>query len=282
MQRHLGREDHQCNGGAVGDLVAFLREEDALDAAAGGEDLLDFFADALLNGRGADGSTAVGKALVEVFLEAEPVAIALDREVVGCLGEGLQGGLDVADVEARLGDREADLRLGGLALGLAAVGLEQDGGGDFAVQARGLDCVGCLGVEAGGVGLLLAADVCGDSAFELGLAKLLEHGGAEHGILQGRGAKADQWVFVAAFEALLVRLSHPESEHSQHAAGLLEPGKLLPLALKDGNGGGVEWVGGGELLAGSRREGTNSAVAGGGQRPSRRIPCRFPGRPWAA
>ena len=136
-----GGEDDQRNGGAVGDLVALLREEDALDTAAGGEDLLDFLADALLSGCGLDGGAAVSKALVEVFLEAEAVAVALDREVVGCLGEGLQGGLDVADVEARLGDGEADFGLGGLALGLAAVGLEEDGGGDFAVEPGVLDGV---------------------------------------------------------------------------------------------------------------------------------------------
>ena len=32
---------------------------------------------------------------------------------------------------------------------------------------------------------------------------------------------------------------------------MLETGKLLPLALKDGNGCRVEWIGGGELLAGA-------------------------------
>ena len=101
------------------------------------------------------------------------------------------------------------------------------------------------------MGVFLAADVGRDGAFELGLAQLLENGGAEHGIFQGRGAQADQGVFVAAFEALLVRLGHPEGQHAQHAAGLLEPGQLLPFAFEDGDGGGVEGVGGGELLAGA-------------------------------
>ena len=232
--------------GAVGDLVALVGEEDPFDTAAGGEDFLDFLADALLSGFGLDGGAAVGEPFVEVFLEAEPVAVALDREVVAGLRERLQGGLDVADVEARLGDGEADFGLGGFALGLAAVGLEEDGGGDFAVEASVFDGVLGFGIEPGGVGAFLAADVSRDRAFELGLAQLLEDGRAEHGVFERGGTQADEGVFVAAFEALLVRVGDPEGQHAEHAAGLLEPGQLLPFALEDGNGSGVEGIGGGE------------------------------------
>ena len=232
-------------------MVALFREEDALDTAAGGEDFLDFLADALLGGFRLDGGAAVGEPFVEVFLEAEPVAVALDREVVGCLRQRLQGGLDVADVEARLGDGEADFGLGGFALGLAAVGLEEDGGGDFAVEAGVFDGVLGLGVEPGGVGAFPAADVGRDRAFELGLAQLLKDGRAEHGIFEGGGTQADEGVFMTAFEALLVRLGHPEGQHAQHATGLLETGQLLPFAFEHGNGSGVEGIGGGELVAGA-------------------------------
>jgi hypothetical protein len=112
------------------------------------------------------------------------------------------------------------------------------------VEAGGFDGVVRLSVEPGGVGLLLAADVGGDRAFEPGLAQVLEHGGAEQGLFQGVGAKADQGVFVAALEALLVGLGHPEGQHAEHTTGLLEARQLLPFALEDRNGRGVEWIGG--------------------------------------
>lgn len=112
-----------------------------------------------------------------------------------------------------------------------------------------LDGFRSLGVETGGVGSLLAANVGRNRAFKFGFAQLLEHRRAEHGILQGRGAQADERVFVPALEALLIGIGYPEGKHPQHAAGLLKARQLLPFALEDGNGGWVEGIGGGELLA---------------------------------
>jgi hypothetical protein len=73
---------------------------------------------------------------VEVLVrrEAEPIAVLLGRKVVTCRGQSLERRLDVADVKFRLGDSKPYLR--DCRLGLTAVRLEEDGGGDFLVETR--------------------------------------------------------------------------------------------------------------------------------------------------
>jgi len=120
-------------------------------SSAGSEDLLDFFADAFVNGVGLDAGPAIGEPFVEVFAEGEAVPVAFDREVVTGLGKGFQGGFYVADVKARFGNREADFWLRGVGFGLAAVGLEEDGRGHLAVEPGVLDGLLGFGVEPDGV-----------------------------------------------------------------------------------------------------------------------------------
>ena len=82
---------------------------------------------------------------VLVRREAEPIAVLLGRKVVTCRGQSLERRLDVADVKFRLGDSKPYLR--DCRLGLTAVRLEEDGGGDFLVYAerRGGSRIGSAG-----------------------------------------------------------------------------------------------------------------------------------------
>jgi hypothetical protein len=71
---------------------------------AGREDFLDLGANLLPDGWRSDAGATIGQELVEVRLEAEPVAVAIRVQVVAAIREGFQALLDAADGEPGFGD----------------------------------------------------------------------------------------------------------------------------------------------------------------------------------
>src|SRR5262249_49861617 len=145
--------------------------------------LLDLLPNDLVDGRCADASSSIGEKLVEVRLEAKTVTVLLRGQEVAAIREGIQALLDVADVEARLGYGEANLRKRGLPALLPSVRLEQDRGRDLAVEPGLLQLWRGLGVEAQRVCVVFAGDVGGHRGLEPGLAELLEESCAEERVL---------------------------------------------------------------------------------------------------
>jgi len=81
---------------------------------------------------------AVGEAFIEVFFEAETVAIALDSQIIGGFAQRFERGFHIADVQAGSAQR-GGFRAGWLRLWPGAIRFEEDGGGDFAMDAGVLD-----------------------------------------------------------------------------------------------------------------------------------------------
>ncbi|HRE17416.1 MAG TPA: hypothetical protein PLW86_10205 [Rhodocyclaceae bacterium] len=73
--------DNERDQRPIGDLQAFLGEEDAIHAVARCEDLQDLPFHLFVDLPGIDRRAAVGEALVEVFLDAELVAGLLDANL---------------------------------------------------------------------------------------------------------------------------------------------------------------------------------------------------------
>ena len=137
------------------------------------------------------------------------VAVALDSEVITTLRECLQRGFDVSNVEARFGYGETNFGHGCFGLRLASIRLEKDSRGHFAVQSRIFNGLLRLGIQPGCVRVALTTNVRRDRAFEFRLALLLEDGGTEHCVVEGRSAESDERVFVRSLETLLICARHP-------------------------------------------------------------------------
>ena len=105
----LRRKHDERERRAVGYLVRALWEVDPL-AVADREDLLDLGAHPVSGRVRGDARTPVGEELVEVRLEAEPVAVLLGRKKVAGVRQSLETLLDVPDVEVGLGHCEPNLR----------------------------------------------------------------------------------------------------------------------------------------------------------------------------
>ena len=190
----VGGHDHQRQGGVIGNLAGLVGEVDAIQGWAGLEDLLDDLLDPLIDGWLGDGCPAIGQQLVQVGSQAEPIAVVDALQVVTASAQAIENGLDVADVQVRLGDGQADLGQGRLGSGCAPVRLEEDHRRHLLVEPLLLDLVRGLAVEPEGVGVFLAGDVGRDRAFQVVVAELLEHRGPEIRVFNRRGAKADQWI----------------------------------------------------------------------------------------
>jgi hypothetical protein len=67
-------------------------------------------------------------------------------------------------------------------------------------------------IQADGMGIFLAANVCRDRGFEPVLAELLEHGSTKLGIIQRCGSESDEWVSMPTLESILVSVRNPERQ----------------------------------------------------------------------
>ena len=251
LQIVFGREDYQGQHGAIGNLVAALREIHALHTSrAGGKSLLHFAADALVDARWRDVGPPIGQHLVQVGRQAEAVLVAIDEQVVARGRERFQHRLDVADVQIGFGDRQADFRHRGFGAQRAAVRFKEDRRGRLAMQPRFLDDVDGFTVEPHGKRVGLAADVGGHRAFQPCFAQLLEERRAEEGIVERRRAQADQRIAVRALEAFLIGARDPQRQQAQNAARLLKARDGLPFALEHRQHQRVKGIGCRERFAG--------------------------------
>src|SRR5208337_5344199 len=150
--------DHNRQGGVIGNLASLVGEVDAIQGRAGLEDLLDNLLDPLIDGWLRDGCPPIGQQLVQVGSQAEPIAVIDAFQVVTASAQAVDNGLDVGDVQVRLGDGQADLGQGRLGSGCSSVRLEENHGRHFLVKPLLLDLVCGLTVEPDGVGLFLAGN----------------------------------------------------------------------------------------------------------------------------
>jgi hypothetical protein len=90
----------------------------------------------------------------------------------------------------------------------------------------------------------LLGDVREDGRFQALLPQLLKDGGPEKRVIQRGRTQGDERRPSALPKRLLIGPGNPQRQQPQDAPRPLEAGERLPLALKDGEDGGVEGVGG--------------------------------------
>src|SRR4029077_3583476 len=138
------------------------------------------------------------------------------------ISKGLKHSFHIADIDLWFGDSQPDLRGSRFCARHPAVRLKENSCGYFPVKSGFADTFHSLIVQTDCVRVVFPADIRCDGGFKAMLTELLEHSSTKLRVVQGCGAKSDQWVAMAAFESCLIGVRNPQGQKPQDSAGLLK------------------------------------------------------------